>query len=89
MTSPADRTPRDNEAMRMALAVLAQWSSHPDASTRSLINSYRSERPDAVEMIPGGLIPIAGNLLLAAAKAKNVDPQDILKAFGEHLGGLD
>lgn len=79
---------RDTESMRMALAVLNEWMNNPETGAVSLIVDYRRERPDAVEMILGGLIPIASTLLTSLANERNVTPQHIMKEVGEFLGGL-
>lgn len=88
-TDDMPTSPRDHEAMRMAVAVLNQWINSPDVGALPLIEAYRSDTPDAVEMILGGLIPIAGHLLGWLAKERNVSPQDILKHVGEYLAGLE
>jgi hypothetical protein len=76
-------SPQENEDFQMATAVLTEWLAGNDVGP--VIEAYSKDRHDAQEMILGGMVPLAGNMLLLLAEAKNVSAKEILRELGQYL----
>lgn len=85
------RTEQNDEAMRMAISVITEWLNSPDdfGPVQAVISSYAREDVNAVALILGGMIPIAGSLTQAVAELRESQPGEVLHAIAAYLARGD